>query len=482
MCFVAHSLPLIPLLIICPLHLLIIVLPIRTLKYSPSQSGVLVTEGGFGGVALAPEPVAMLRTRLTLQHCSVELKKLLPVLLPLLDPPLSTGVAVSAAHVIVATGHTSRRRELHQPNCPVLARLLPLSEVSNDDAFLRRPCLPCLSHRAHFLASEDFCHSLVKRCTRRVACPVPAEWKGIVSRQFASEAALEAELVFRAANRREAGWTWLVYDNQRPEEQRLVVVNMPGNRTPLLLGLWPLGVVDMTDKAVVAAARTALNTISAPLAPPWSRAARNPSCSATTSLVGNGCIQRLSTVREKVAREAVLQMDWDFILQQWKEAEVYYASNSRTEKIRTERARKEREVAVNALSKLRDSGTTILMSDTVEVTATTEGSMAASSKPQERVQGEPRSVEGSNDNTTEPDPKCTQLPDGTWQYLYRNGDVTFLKPDGTRIFRKSNLTTTAYIDGSTLYEYPNNTSILDRADGIRITTFADGTKKEERPQ
>lgn len=82
--------------------------------------------------------------------------------------------------------------------------------------------------------------------------------------------------------------------------------------------------------------------------------------------------------------------------------------------------------------------------------------------------------------TAASEPRPVQQPDGTWEYHYANGDVTKVRKDGTKIFQTKDLTTTVFVNGDTLFAYPNNTSILDRADGVRVTTYADGTTKEER--
>ncbi|CBH10665.1 hypothetical protein, conserved [Trypanosoma brucei gambiense DAL972] len=435
----------------------------------------------------------MLRRTVTSLRNARELHRLLPALLPLLDPPVPTGASVCAAHLIVATGHVSKQREPHMSNCPVLERKIPLSEIASDDNFLKHPCVPCLKHRINFLASEDFCYDFVERCGCGTDGALPPEWRCIVERQFGSMAALVEELVIHASNRREAGWTWLVYDAQQAGERPLLVVNMPAQRSPLLLGLWPLAVVNVTEAVLVEAVRAeSSGSVAAAPPPPWCRAARASlydtkaaaEAFAMTAPMSEGVGKKLSEIREKVARDAVSRMNWGFILQQLKKAETYYASSDRGEKIRVHRMKLEREAVTKAMSGLRDSGATFLTHDTVEVTTTPSANSEPSSPERvPGVQAKQPQTEGmdpcKNKASAEPDPKCTQLPDGTWQYSYRNGDVTLLKPDGTRVFRKRELTTTAYPDGSMLFQYANNTSILDRADGVRVTTFEDGTTKEE---
>ncbi|ORC93483.1 uncharacterized protein TM35_000013600 [Trypanosoma theileri] len=451
---------------------------------------------------------------------SSELQKLLPSLLPLLDPPIPRGKTVSAAHIIVATSNSSSKRsERHLPECPVLARTLPLTAVVDHVAFMKRPCLSCLRQRVHFLASEEFCKNLEQKCTQEGGT-LPAEWENIVMKQFGTLTHLEKEIMMYATSRREPGWTWLVFDKERIEGHRLVVMNLPANKTPLILGLWPLAVINMTESALLSALESKPVVTNAKVTyPSWSRAARNPLAAVTptrnvglsgtpTDITDNNS-KSLSDLRKQVAQKAVSKLNWNFILQQWQQAEAYYASTAREEKIRAQRTKLEREAALAAMSKLRDSGATILTSDSVEII--TGGSNTGASKV-DKKEGEKLSTQttqkstvnvGEETTTTttttsttveenketstktestgvDEDPKSTQLPDGTWQYLYKNGDVTLLRPDGTRVFKKKELTTTAFADGSTLYEYPNNTSILDRVDGVRVTTFADGTKQEER--
>ncbi|RNF01832.1 superoxide dismutase, Fe-Mn family [Trypanosoma rangeli] len=426
-----------------------------------------------------------------------ELQKLVPVLIPLLDPPVVRG-EVSAAHLIAITGHTSRRNDVHQPDCPVLRQLLPLTALADHSAFLKRPCRSCLKRRIHFLSSEHFCMNLEEKCSQG-GVNVPAEWESIVATQFGSVVCLMEEFVMYAKNRREPGWTWLVYDKERSESHRLVVVNFPSNRVPLELGLWPLAVINMTESRLLSAivAKATTTVVESPPAP-WSRAARNTFVAATVTSTVAGTTattantvgdlgKDLSSIRAQIAQEAVLAMNWEFVLQQWRQAESYYTSVERENKICVHRTKMEREAALAAMSKLRDSGATILTSDTVEITVA-GGNTAAKKASQDQTVSTQTTQENGKEQKEETegavgaadqDPHCVQLEDGTWQYTYQNGAVTLLRPDGTRVFKKSELNITIFADGSTLYEYPNNTSILDRVDGVRVTTFADGTKKEE---
>ncbi|ESS64576.1 hypothetical protein TCDM_07340 [Trypanosoma cruzi Dm28c] len=426
-----------------------------------------------------------------------ELQKLVPVLLPLLDPPIAKGVNVSAAQLIMASGHTSRRNDVHLPGCPVMAHALPLTALAEHSAFLRHPCRACLKRRVHFLSSEHFCMHLEEKCLQGGG-GMPVEWESIAAGQFGLFTRFTDEFVMYATSRREPGWTWLVYDKERPEGHRLVVVNFPANRVPLVLGLWPLAVINMTEGRLLPAIGARTKTSAAESSPaPWSRAARNPlaaeASTATLAAMAAAVTDTvddlhgsLSSIRAQVAQEAVLNMNWGFVLQQWKQAESYYKSAERERKVQAQRTKMEREAALAEMSKLRDSGATILTSDTVEITVA--GSDAAPEKASRDLKAstqttkEPRKEEEETANvgTATQDPHCTQLEDGTWQYAYKNGDLTLLRPDGTRVFKKSDLTTTVFADGSTLYEYPNKTSILDRVDGVRVTTFADGTTKEGR--
>ncbi|KEG11844.1 hypothetical protein DQ04_02221060 [Trypanosoma grayi] len=269
---------------------------------------------------------------------------------------------------------------------------------------------------------------------------------------------------------------------------------MPCNRAPLVQGLWPLAVVNMTESALLAKMTAETGPASAHVTPPsWSRAARNPPAAAATRVAAATVEDDLAAIRAQVALEAVANMNWGFVLQQWQKAEAYYTSADREEKIGAHRAKLERNAALEAMKKLHDSGATILMSDTVEITTPAAGGRGSGTSgvvenaPQK--EGQAQTADAAQESKTgaaatgavaEQDPQCTHLADGTWQYTYRNGDVTLLRPDGTRVFKKSDLTTTVFSDGSTLYAYPNNTSILDRADGVRVTTFADGTIQEER--
>lgn len=277
-------------------------------------------------------------------------------------------------------------------------------------------------------------------------------------------------------------------------------------------------------------------------APAWSHAARNPS--AVRQPLGNdatfpcnGAVERmnLSDLQTAVARRALNAMNWSFVEEQLASALAYYNSAARSTKQQEHRKEKEQMAAVRAMGRLKDSGAVIHAVDTVTISSahssgsaegieaepaalsdaarsatatgaeptadvgpgaseaalrdTTAGagadgaasSASGAQASEKRASGKvsPHESEASEASASS-EPVPVQQPDGTWEYRYASGDVTKVRKDGTKVYQTKELTTTVFANGDTLFEYPNSTSILDRADGMRITTYADGTKREER--
>lgn len=277
--------------------------------------------------------------------------------------------------------------------------------------------------------------------------------------------------------------------------------------------------------------------------PPWSHAARTHTARRLAlgqdeKSLNNDPVEQMNLfeLQKAVAERALDTMNWSFVEEQLASALAYYNSAERTSKRQEHRKEKEQLAAVRAMSRLKDSGAVIHAADTVTISSPHSpgaiGEVEAASAPlsdgspkdsastaaaaavdagigasdaglQKALEGASADVAASSqadasagnkkdvakasshDGETAPasassGPAPVQLPDGTWEYRYENGDVTRLRKDGTKIFQTKELTTTVFVNGDTLFEYPNSTSILDRADGVRITTYADGTKKEER--
>lgn len=376
-----------------------------------------------------------------------------------------------------------------------------------------------------------------------------------------------------------------------PGAGRIYVLNLSSNEVPLVHGLWPLAVINMTETilcaAVVAEQRattgrdtdikldgsacshgTKNTTAAAPTThqPPWwSRAARlakSPSSllpwQDSRRAVTSAMVPTLESIRESVVRRALSTMNWSFVDEQLALAKAYYDSHARQQSQADRRAVQEREVVAQALRRVQleadltpaaetrvgggsgaaaairasavlstrgetkagegggdDGGTAVKLptsqgatphmraseaegvrvssdAQTTLPTATHTGESRADAKEREEKEQRLRHVSAmpasaqqdaqpssGKDRTTSP--RTVQRSDGTWEYIYPNGNVTLVMLDGTKVFREANgMRTTVYSDGSTLFEYTNHTSILDRTDGVRITTFADGTTKEER--
>ncbi|KPA82091.1 putative mitochondrial hypothetical protein [Leptomonas pyrrhocoris] len=384
--------------------------------------------------------------------------------------------------------------------------------------------------------------SVSRKEANKVTTTTPRVLERGVAASFGSLSALQQSVQQLSNAAMSPGRLWIVYGSSTVAQSggNIDVLSLPGCKVPLAHGLWPLAVVNLSEERLCdelerhvksGGDRIAVDAEAQP--PAWSHAARTPGAAAAMSVdVGRGVHDgafehiNLSDLLAAIARRALDNMNWGFVEEQLASAQAYYNSAERANTRQEHRKGKEQLAAMRAMSRLKDSGAVIhaadsvtissshpvgpaaetakesvLLSTTAQAASTTaavnaETSMsaaqdasgaagAASSAAASAVEGESAGEKSSSGGEFSSDaaaaePRPVLKPDGTWEYHYDNGDVTKVRKDGTKIFQTKGLTTTVYGNGDTLFEYPNSTSIMDRADGVRITKYADGTTREER--
>ncbi|CAJ1022350.1 hypothetical protein, conserved [Leishmania lindenbergi] len=480
------------------------------------------------------------------EAAAAELRQLLP-LLPLTDK--RTGVAThSIASLIVSTAYLATAAQSainHSRDCPVLLKKLPLSLIGKEPSFAARPCVNCVRERVHYVSSVSFCNYFEQKCAEAQHYRERTFSNGVVGdaalpkllleaieRSYGSVSAFKDSVALHSTGVMSPGRLWIVYTPSisGSEHGAVSLLNLPACKVPLVYGLWPLALINMTEgrlcEQIACHSGEGGDAVDSDTAPSWSHAARTPKglgALATTAernhRSGSMVQVRLSAIQSAISEEALCAMNWQFVETQLSSALAYYSSKERTQAQREHRREKEHVAAVRAMSQLKDSGAVIHATDSVRITSsnsfgaspasgpslsTTAVAMSSSAKAECNVLGEaslqatavtaPSAEATAASTTSSPsqvaddtttgataaEPRTVQQADGTWEYHYRNGNVTKVFPDGTKEFQTEGLTTTVFVNGDTLFEYPNNTSILDRADGVRVTTYADGTKKEER--
>ncbi|KAG5493837.1 hypothetical protein JKF63_01669 [Porcisia hertigi] len=475
------------------------------------------------------------------EMATAELQRLLPLL-----PSTGKGTAAathSVASLIVSTAYSATAAQSvthHSRDCPVLSKKLPLSRIGKEPSFAARPCLNCVRERVHYVSSLTFCESFEQRCALPQRHPNSPTGNGLFSvetfpkrlleaieRSYGSVSSFRESVVLHSTGAMSLGRLWVVYipPVRGSEHGAVSLLNLPACRVPLVHGLWPLAVINMTERRICEkiACRSGKggDAVDAIDAPAWSHAARTPKALGALASEAEGSLHqgsmpqvRLSAIRSALAEETLSVMNWQFVETQLTSASAYYTSMERTQKQREHRKEKEHAAAVRAMGQLKDSGAVIHATDSVTITSSdasdaspangsslSAAAVTTSPSPANtdcRAHGEATPTENSAEtvactssdsvqatgNTTtdaiDAEPRTVQQADGTWEYHYKNGSVTKVRPDGTKVFQTESLTTTVFVNGDTLFEYPNSTSILDRADGVRVTTYADGTQKEER--
>ena len=264
--------------------------------------------------------------------------------------PVAGKQKVSAAELISRTSFASRDRT---STCACCQGDVAVSEICRaKDVALT--CTNCLQQRLHFLASEDFCYATWNSTSTGRVEPAgeSAVLKQII-RSFKSVEHFEDELRTFAMNKGVPGWTWVVWNPKwKPPTQcepdiegvakrttagRIEIVNFPGNMTPITVGLWPLACIDVTDRAVTREfARVAESTtLSEPsLAPPWSRAARNPQAAVTREVDprAQGYVT-LDSLRRAIVSRSIAALNYSFLDIQLGSALKHYATDVHDAKV-----------------------------------------------------------------------------------------------------------------------------------------------------
>ncbi|CBZ30211.1 conserved hypothetical protein [Leishmania mexicana MHOM/GT/2001/U1103] len=481
------------------------------------------------------------------ETAAAELRRLLPLLS---FTGRRTGAAThSVASLIVSTAYSAtaaRSVTNHSRDCPVLSKKLPLSLIGKESSFSARPCLNCVRERVHYVSSVSFCDYFEKKCAEAQhhrnttssnsvvgTAALPKLLLEAIERSYGSVNAFKDSVALHSTGAMSPGRLWIVYTPpiSGSEHGAVSLVNLPACKVPLVHGLWPLAVINMTEKRlceqIACCSGKGGDAVDADNAPAWSHGARTPKTLGAlvptaegNHRAGSMAQVKLSSIQSAIAEDALCGMNWKFVEAQLTSALAYYSSKERTQTQREHRKEKEHVAAVRAMGQLKDSGAVIHATDSVTITSSNSFVASPASKPnlspgadvtssspakadinavgeastQTAAVAAP-SAEATAANTASnsaqtPDntatggaaaePRAVQQADGTWEYHYSNGNVTKVLPDGSKVFQTESLTTTVFVNGDTLFEYPNNTSILDRADGVRVTTYADGTTKEER--
>ncbi|KAK7198434.1 hypothetical protein NESM_000803300 [Novymonas esmeraldas] len=487
--------------------------------------------------------------KMRVDMAAAELRRLVP-LLPT-SKVASSGASQSIASLIVSTSFSAtaaRSAANHARDCPVLAKTLPLSQISKERSFVERPCVTCVRERVHYVSSASFCDDFGRRCVGTAnarpleAAALPAGVLQAVERSYGSVSALNDTVVLHAAGAMGPGRLWIVYAPPKSTEAHgaMRVLSLPACRVPLVHGLWPLAVIDMTEGRLCGEVARRWNNddeaAEEDSPPSWSRAGRSPAALGSVATVTRTAHRqpsmariRLPALQGAVAEEAMRSMNWQFVETQLTAALDYYSSQQRTRTQEEHRKKCEQVAAVRAMEQVKDSGAVLRATDSVTITSSgTAGASSAvrnvttlpaasttssaspdtgsaahgetGSRTAEATDGHTEGSVGSAASETGPaadsatpgiavptaaaadttEPRSVQQADGTWEYHYNNGDVTRVYANGTKVFLTESLTTTVFTNGDTLFEYPDKTTILDRVDGVRVKTFADGTRKEER--
>ncbi|KAG5468158.1 hypothetical protein LSCM1_02133 [Leishmania martiniquensis] len=480
------------------------------------------------------------------EKATAELRRLLP-LLPRTDKKMGAAPH-SMASLIVSTAYSTTAAKLamnHSRDCPVLSKKLPLPLIGKEPSFSARPCVTCVRERVHYVSSVVFCDYFEQSCLEAQrhqnktvcngvfnAAVLPSLFLEAIERSYRSVNAFRDSVALHSSGAMCLGRLWIVYVPPVSGSEHGVVslLNLPDCRVPLVHGLWPLAMINMTEERlcerIECRSAKGVDAADADNAPAWSHAARAPKTLGVLPPTTEGNWQpgsvaqvALSAVQSAIAEEALCAMNWRFVEAQLRSALAYYNSKGRAQTQHEHRQKKEHAAAARAVSQLKDSGAAIHATDSVTIASSSSygaslasgltvsaaplatslstvtednaneaASLQATVAPALRAETTAanttaNSVQAVGSPTTvaaAAEPRAVQQADGTWEYHYDNGSVTKVRPDGTKVFRTQSLTTTVFINGDTLFEYPNNTSILDRADGVRVTTYADGTKKEER--
>lgn len=430
---------------------------------------------------------------------------------------------ISIATLIIATSHNQARYEnpdFHISDCPVTNGCIPLSLISSSDEFLGRPCQTCLTSRIHHLASRAFCFDFREKCTASSSQTVSPPLKAAIEESFGTIAAFEKQLLLFATSGLRPGRTWIVFNSAT---SKVDLLNLSGYDVPLSFGLWPLGVVDMSEESLcneISSHFMLRDSISnegksKATVLPWTRAARN-SVVASANYVNSmtKSLPNLQEIRMRVARSSVARLQWMFLHTQLTAAQSYYSHESRSvsqEAWKEEQKAaamkralgslrsvdKEAHFSAKSVSVERDGPLDAVNASSCLVPSESRASRVSEDIPDrsgatknakntEKTEGEtyPDSFGSLPDSsqqaiTSTEDPRVVEHANtGVWEYIYQNGNRTFVYPDGVKVYEEKNIKTTVHADGSTTFEYSDGMKIY-QSGNRRITTFPDGSKKEE---
>lgn len=472
------------------------------------------------------EREGLTREILHVRRCNDEITKLFqwPEVKSLIS---SSSDQLSSAELIHLTAFSPSvmvhgRNDVHQhdPKCPIAAGEMSITTMASRDpnTFSAPPCQHCIRRRLNFLASEHFAHglhwnSIMPRPNATNHINNPRIYH-LVKESFGSMRGLEDTLAEFAVNRRDAGFTWLVYNPnasnpnvyqnnnhmQSSQQQsdvptgRLEAVNLPGSTSPVVLGMWPIACINVTTETIVDAFNEANQVADTSKAPSWSRASRNPSSSGTQQSTAPVNEQTLTDLRRASATKQCQSLDIAFIEAQLGAALDYFASPEYTAaaqqrqadltrtaqqtvvksfdnvEMETVRSLKQATAAQDAAAKTAAAAAAAKAS--TDATATLAAATSATSSTVDPVPD--KAEEGPSPDTIVAEGMCddgttryTTRQNGIVTYSYANGTTTDVYPDGRQVAYTSGLTTTSYPDGTVHYLYANGATVEIRPDGTK---------------
>ena len=424
--------------------------------------------------------------------------KELQLLIPLLDKANSSTSSSSAAkkknfsatEILVATSFPAAS---HAANCPVAKGLTTLSNIHKSEEFLNSSqlCTYCLHTQVQRVTSQHF---NVVNLWCSVAPPPPPPQEGVhdmveecggntdalnieVGLTFGTYEKMMRDMTQFAINRLDGGYTWLVFNSSHPFRKkkylevlkgsedhhpvrRLQFLNLPATQTPLILGLWPIACVDVTNERVADefVQRSLLHCSSGHSsfemggdstnnnnngsAPSWSRRFRNPRAIATSILHHSSSIRNTSSgentslteLRTSIVQRQVESLQWVFLSKQLAAAKKYYGEleQEKEEKEETATGRVVQQESHRA-SQIRNH-------------------------QQQSMRSYSTSVLGT----------ANTLDDGSIVFQ-RELFVEYHKPDGEVVFQFKDGTTKYVKEGETLVQYPH---------GQVVRTFKDGKQEK----
>lgn len=417
-----------------------------------------------------------------------ELQKLLPLMRDRMKTSKSSCFQLSA--LINSTTQSKvhyNDSALHFPSCDVAQGLTGWTLVSSDLNFNARPCEVCLNFRVHSLACQAFSMEFDTYCFSAGECFPSNELEQQLVEDFGSFDGFKSQIIVFCSSSLYPGRTWVVFD---PKVNKIHLLNLSGAAVPITMGLWPLGVINMTEKKLCDSVMYSSRT-EAKQGAPWKRETRCGIQAGSSSEFPTEIHGSLSQVKRMIAANALKKFNWRFMSEQLLKAKKYFASDSREttrsswrkkqEKIVTEEALRPYNRHLSNRNRSHDAIYSPVNSDQIKIVNSTN--LASSSSSSKEVVDSPQRIHHSDTKVWEyiyTDGRRTLLhPDGTQVFITRNEKTTVL-PDNTKIYERENVTITVRTDGSSLFEYPDRTSILKQSNGWEITTFPNGTTTKKK--